>query len=184
MEFVRIIDNYNHLWAVKSQDKEDDEITDLFNKWNNVEFLINFFTENIDDLKEYFHIERLSQAINDTLDDADALEELIFEFPYTENLDELFKPLDITDTRASELSREKARNWDRERHASWLRVYAIRLEPNIYVITGGAIKLTRTMQERTHTQTELEKLNHCKAYLRAHGVFDKDSFVELTNEEN
>lgn len=116
------------------------------------------------------------------MDDADVLEELILDFPYTENLDELFKPLDITDARASELSREKARNWDRERHASWLRVYAIRLEPNIYVVTGGAIKLTRTMQEREHTQIELDKLNACKAYLRSKDVFDKDSFVELIKE--
>lgn len=45
MKFVRIIDNYDHLWAVKTQDKEDDELTDLFNKWNNVEYLLNFFTE-------------------------------------------------------------------------------------------------------------------------------------------
>ena len=124
MKFVRIIENYDHLWAVKSQNKEDDELTDLFNKWNNIEYLLNFFTENFDDLKDFFHIERISQAISDTMDDAGALEELILDFPYTENLDELFKPLDITDTRASELSREKARNWDRERHASWLRIYA------------------------------------------------------------
>lgn len=184
MKFVRIIENYDHLWAVKSQNKEDDELTDLFNKWNNIEYLLNFFTENFEDLKDFFHIERISQAISDTMDDAEALEELILDFPYTENLDELFKPLDITDTRASELSREKARNWDRERHASWLRIYAIRLEPNIYVVTGGAIKLTRTMQEREHTTVELEKLNCCKAYLKANGVFDKDSFVELISEYN
>ncbi len=184
MKFVRIIENYDHLWAAKSQSKEYDELTELFNKWNNIEYLLNFFTENFEDLKEYFHIERISQAISDTMDDAEALEELILDFPYTENLDDLFKPLDITDTRVSQLSREKARNWDRERHASWLRVYAIRLEPNIYIVTGGAIKLTRTMQEREHTATELEKLNRCKAYLKANGVFDKDSFVELTSENN
>lgn len=182
MHFVRIIKDYDHLWAVKSQDKENDELTDLFKKWNNIEFLLEFFTENFEDLKGFFHIKRLSQAISDTMDDADVLEELILDFPYTENLDELFKPLDITDARASELSREKARNWDRERHASWLRVYAIRLEPNIYVVTGGAIKLTRTMQEREHTQIELDKLNACKAYLRSKDVFDKDSFVELIKE--
>ncbi len=35
------------------------------------------------------------------------------------------KSLDITDARVSKLSREKARNWDRDRHASWLRIYAI-----------------------------------------------------------
>ncbi len=85
--------------------------------------------------------------------------------------------------RMSELSREKARNWDRARHASWLRIYAIRLEPNVYVVTGGAIKLTRTMQERNHTALELSKLNSCRAYLKNNGVFDCDSFVELTNEE-
>ncbi len=184
MEFVRIIENYDHLWAVKSPEKDYDELTDLFNKWNNSEYLLEFFTEHLDDLKDYFHIERISQAISDTMEDADVLEELILEFPFTEHLDGLFKPLATTDAVASELSREKARNWDRKRHASWLRVYAIRLEPNIYIVTGGAIKLTRTMQEREHTQVELDKLNRCKSYLIANGVFDKNSFVELTNEED
>ena len=56
---------------------------------------------------------RGDQAIEDTFEDAEALEELILEFPYTENIDELFKPLDITDSRMSELTREKAHNWDR-----------------------------------------------------------------------
>ena len=37
-------------------------------------------------------------------------------------------------------------------------IYAIKLEPGIYVITGGAIKLTRTMQEREHTLRELAKM--------------------------
>ena len=69
-----------------------------------------------------------------------------------------------------------------ERHASWLRIYAIRLEPNVYIVTGGAIKLTRTMQEREHTAIELRKLNRCKNFLQANGVFDKDGFVELTND--
>lgn len=111
------------------------------------------------------------------------MQELVLEVPYTEHLDELFKPLDITDTRASELSREKARNWNRERHASWLRIYAIRIEPNVNIVTGGAIKLIRTMQECEHTALELQKLNRFKAFLKANGVFDPDSFVELTNEE-
>lgn len=182
MKFVRIIDGYDHLWAVKSPDKEADELTMLFRDWTNGEFLFDFFMENMEDLKGFFHIERIDQAVSDTFDDAEALQELILDFPYTENLDELFMPLDITDSRTRELSREKARNWDRDRHTSWLRVYAIRLEPNVYVVTGGAIKLTRTMQERGHTMEQLEKLNRCKAYLKANGVFDQDSFVELTNE--
>lgn len=182
MKFVRIIPQYDHLWAVKSPDEEADELTLLFRKWNNAEYLLDFFMANFEDLKEFFKIERLDQAVEDTFEDADALEELVLDFPYTEHLDELFKPLDITDTRMSELTREKARNWDRDRHASWLRIYAIRLEPNVYVVTGGAIKLSRAMQEREHTAIELDKLNRCKAYLKGNGVFDQGSFVELTNE--
>lgn len=183
MRFTRIIKGYDHLWAVKNPDKEDDELTELFNKWNNVEYLLDFFTANMEDLQGYFHIESLSEAIGDTLEDAQALEELILDFPYTEHLDELFKPLSIGDSRSMVLNREKARHWDRQRHASWLRIYAVRLDENIFVVTGGAIKLTRTMQEREHTMEELEKLNRCKSYLKANGVFDKESFVELTNEE-
>lgn len=183
MKFVRIIPEHNHLWAVKSPVEEVDELTLLFRKWNNAEYLLDFFMDNFEDLKSCFKINRVDQAVDDTLEDAEALQELVLDFPYTEHLDELFKPLHITDTRLSELTREKARNWDRDRHASWLRIYAIRLEPNVYVVTGGAIKLSRTMQEREHTAQELDKLNRCKTFLKANGVFDQDSFVELTNEE-
>lgn len=182
MKFVRIVEDSDHLWAVRSDDKDADELTLLFRNWTNGEYLLDFFMENFEDLKEFFHIERLDEAVNDTFEDAEALQELVLEFPYTEKLDELFKPLDVTDSRVRELSREKARNWTRDRHASWLRIYAIRLEPNVYLATGGAIKLTRTMQEREHTAIELQKLNRCKDYLKANGVFDQDSFVELTNE--
>lgn len=181
MEFVRILKGFDHLWGV-FKDREDDELTALFKQWNNAEYLFEFFMNNYDDLKSYFHIERISEAVSDTFEDADALEELILEFPYTENLDDVFYPLDITDANQTTLSRNKARNWNRSRHASWLRIYAIRVEPNIYIITGGAIKLTRTMQEREHTRIELDKLNRCKHYLKSHGVFDIDSFVELLSE--
>lgn len=40
MKFVRIIDGFDHLWAVKAQDKEADELTILFRNWTNGEYLI------------------------------------------------------------------------------------------------------------------------------------------------
>ena len=183
MEFVRVIKGYDHLWAVKEPDKESDELTSLFERWNDADYLFQFFKDNIDDLKSYFKIEKISQAIHENNEDSDALEELILTFPYTEELDTLFKPLDVTDTKSMELTRQKARNWEREKHDSWLRIYAIRLEPNVYVVTGGAIKLTRAMQDKEHTMIELNKLNKCKDYLIRNGVFDKDSFIDLNMEE-
>lgn len=51
MKFVRIIDGFDHLWAVKVQDKDADELTLLFRNWTNGEYLLDFFMENMEDLK-------------------------------------------------------------------------------------------------------------------------------------
>ena len=183
MKFVRSLKGYDHLWAVRFPEKEADELTLLFRKWGDLNYLSDFFLNNLEDLKEFFHIQRIRNAIQDTLYDADALEKMILEFPATENLDNWFRPLSPEFDRAMELTREKARNWNRERHASWLRVYAIRLEKNVFVITGGAIKLTPAMQDRPHTLVELEKMNLCREYLKANDIFDQDSLIEYVNEE-
>ena len=183
MKFERIIEGKDHLWAVRDITKPSNELAALFQKWNDAEYLWDFFFENLDDLQEFFHIERISEAVEDTINDAEQLERLILEIPYTENLDEMFLPLGSADAVIRELAREKARNWNRIGHASWLRVYAIRLEKNVFVVTGGAIKLTRSMQERTHTQHELTKLNQCRQFLLDNGVFDTDSFISMIEEE-
>jgi len=73
------------------------------------------------------------------------------------------------------LSKQKARR-------RWLRLYALRIDKNVYLITGGAIKLTKTMEERPHTSEELAKLERCRQFLQNNNVFDTDSFKELLNE--
>ena len=135
-----------------------------------------------DDLASYFHITDIDRAIFDTVDDANDLECLILEIDPTANLDELFRPLE--NTRLSEvlLGREKAKG-RHETHSSWLRIYAIRLESGRYIITGGAIKLTASMQEREHTLKELSRLNQVRDYLLSIGVFDYEGFNEY-NEDN
>lgn len=57
------------------------------------------------------------------------------------------------------------------------------MEPNVYIVTGGTIKLTATMQDREHTQIELDKLNTCRNYLQQNGIFDKESFVDFFEED-
>lgn len=80
------------------------------------------------------------------------------------------------------LGKEKARLRDTQKHASWLRIYAIKLEPGIYVITGGAIKLTRTMQEREHTLVELARMEKVRRYMLDNNIIDKDSFDDYLKE--
>ena len=70
----------------------------------------------------------------------------------------------------------------RPHRRSWLRLYAIKLSMGIYIITGGAIKLTRTMQEREHTLQELEKMEKVRNFLIREHVFDEDSFTDYQQE--
>lgn len=56
MEFVRVIKGYDHLWAVKEQNKELDELTSLFECWNDADYLFQFFKDNIDDLKSFIDL--------------------------------------------------------------------------------------------------------------------------------
>lgn len=184
MNFVRSIKGYDHLWSVKYPEKEADELTMLFRNWSNGNYLLDFFLSNMEDLKNFFHVQRISEAIKDTVEDAQVLQKLILDFPYTEHLDGLFHPLSLSDNRVTEMTREKARNWNRDRHASWLRIYAIRVQEEVFVVTGGAIKLTPAMQDRPHTQEELEKLNQCREFLKNNGVIDQDSFVDLIKEQD
>ena len=94
----------------------------------------------------------------------------------------LIRPLENSRTSEMLLGKEKARLRNTPRHASWLRIYAIKLEPGIYIITGGAIKLTRTMQEREHTLVELARMEKVRRFLLNNDIADKDSFMDFLNE--
>lgn len=178
MTFDKVIED-GRLWAVRYQGDNENALQKVMGQWNDAEWLADFFTQNFDDLVSYFKITKLDEAVYDTMEDSDELECLILDISPDANLDELFRPLENGRTSEMMLSKEKARLHNRPRHASWLRLYAIKLNPGIYVISGGAIKLTRTMQEREHTLIELEKLEKVRQYLVANGVVDDDSFNDL-----
>lgn len=172
----------NRLWSVHYENEELNELDKVFTQWNDTGWLLKFFRENFDDLVSYFKITKLDEAVYDTMEDSDELECLILDISPDANLDELFRPLENSRSAEMMLSREKARLHNRPKHASWLRLYAIKLNPGIYVVTGGAIKLTRTMQEREHTIKELEKMEKIRQYLVKNGVIDDDSFVDFIKE--
>lgn len=181
MTFDKILEN-NSLWAVRYDGESDNSLRMVFNQWNDPEWLWNFFTENMADLESYFKITDVDQAIYDTMDDSDELECLILDISPDANLDKFFRPLENSRTAEMILGKEKTRLWQRAEHASWLRLYAIKLEPGCYIITGGAIKLTRTMQEREHTLKELRKMEHVRNLLIEQGAIDADGFEDYLTE--
>ena len=80
-----------HLWGTIYDGKEKDALSELFDKWEDIGWLKTFFENNLMDLKEYFRITDVNQAIYDTLDDAEELRCLIFDIKPEERLSYLFR---------------------------------------------------------------------------------------------
>ena len=182
MEFSRILED-GRLWAVKYDGEPANCFEALFTQWYDMNWLMQFFKENLKDLSDYFRITNVYQAIKDTMDDASRLECLMLDISDDANLDLLFRHLENSRFAEMSLGREKAKGQGTNRHQSWLRIYAIRMDPGVYLVTGGAIKLTATMAERTHTMAELAKMERVRNYLIDNGIFDLDSFNEYIENE-
>lgn len=181
MTFDDITEN-GKLWAVRFDGETDNELSKVFAKWNDIDGLRIFFEENIADLSSYFKITDITQAVMDTIDDSQELECILLDLSPDADLSMLFRPLNNDEASDALLQKEKARLKRRLKHSSWLRLYAIKLVSGIYIITGGAIKLTATMQEREHTRIELVKLEKVRRYLLDANITDDEGFVEFLNE--
>lgn len=171
------------LWAVRYDEKDDNCFEELFGQWYDLLWLRDFFKENIADLEAYFHIIDVYEAVKDTIEEASELEGLMLDINPGANLDILFRHLENSRYSEMSLGREKAKGAGAVGHPSWLRIYAIKLEAGIYVITGGAIKLTATMSERKHTFSELAKLELVRNHLLDNGIFDKEGLYDYIENE-
>ena len=92
-------------------------------------------------------------------------------------LEDFFVPLNDLETGTKTLSLRKGKRYK-------LRLYAVRIDENLFLITGGVIKIVHKMKEHPDTQREKQKLQTAKMYLQRNYVFDSDSFYELINESD
>lgn len=168
MKIVRIIPEIDALLSVHNKDEVDNEFKLLFQKWNDVEYLRNFFKENKSDIG----ILTVNEAVKKTLNDAEILENLLVDVAEgNEKLQTLFKPLSNNEYKLKIYQESKVYGCVRN---SWLRVYAIRIDSDLYVVTGGAIKLTHYMKERKHTEDQLNRITKARDYLKESGFSERD----------
>lgn len=170
MEIVCIFErSKDRLYAVKYKDSERDALEVLQDNWSNPEELRKFFIQYKRDYEVYYGKAKVSAIVEKAIDDADLLFEKLFELAEDESgehLNHFFKPLYNNEAgTAYELQQLKAYGTSSN---SFLRMYAIRYGDS-YVITGGAIKLTDQMKDRTHTKAEIHKLDLVRDYLKEKG---------------
>jgi hypothetical protein len=184
MELVRIFEvQKNKLYAIKFNKKDTDEFRKAFKQWNDVEYLESFFEKNISDLnREFWNYIDVESAVLRTIEESAEFEKYIL-IAIKEggennecNLNNLvFKPLNEYET---QIEYQKSKAYGTE-NKSWLRIYAIRVCANVFVVTGSAIKLTATMNEREHTLNELNKIEKVILYLKQNYIIDEDDFGYL-----
>lgn len=183
MKFVRIFGDEDCLLSVKNDDEEQDEFSKSFDQWTDIEYLEDFFTFHKEDLsRPFWEGITIEQAIIETRDEAIKYRRFlkkIAEKPQKERISifiSFFQPLDKKQIKFSFLDKKKAYG---KRNKTWLRIYALKVGDDMYIITGGAIKLTDNMGEREHTSNELMKLEACKQFIKEEGIVDEDGLIEL-----
>jgi hypothetical protein len=173
---MKIVSIFAHkLFAFQFEDENEyDRNIEL---WTDSSYLYKF-------AKKYLKGIDYSKYVNERLEDAEQIIDLIEEISLskTENLESFFRPISDTEYVMVPLSLQKGKTTHKFRRND-LRFYAIRIDENCFVITGGAIKVSQKMSENELTQTELDKLKACKQFLESNNVFDGESFIDFKNEE-
>lgn len=170
----------NKLLSVQFESEDCDEFTLAFRNWNDTEYLEAFFEKNKKDLHAGFYgTVTIEEAIFTTIEEAEYFEETVRRiakigtFENGDSLQDLvFNQLHKNDQNFT-LQESKAYGTNEK---SWLRLYAVRINTDCFVVSGSAIKLTETMNERNHTKIELQKLKITAAYLKENGLLEQDDF--------
>ena len=157
-----------------------DEFTKWRRLWQDASFLSDFYCNHI----EYFR-ESFWKGIDEEhfVTDAIASAPEIFRNLKTalqhDELEKLFQPLAPQDEQQADYTSIRVKSkFGRILNHFAFRIYAIKVDDGCYVITGGAIKITKGMSEAPHTKTELNKLNYVHNALLEEGLTDKVSFLD------
>lgn len=167
------------LYAVLYDGFDVHEVTRAFDQWTDITYLSDFFDEHEEDLNDpFFDGVSKYDAIRQTRNEAKKFRDVLYNYAkgVGGDLSDFFHPLSDGDLLASGYERDKAYG---PFSPSWLRLYALRINRNVFVVTGSAIKLSPKM-DRPHLETELNKLNHVKRHLQEEDNDDSAKFYELS----
>jgi hypothetical protein len=175
---------YGNLYSVQFEENRPHALEQIFDEWKDPEILFDFFEDNRNDLQSGFFGEvSVSNAIEITMSQAEEFENQILKLSKqsSTNYGSPFDKLFVNLTKAPAFNNSflnisvKAYGPKSQGKPSWLRVYAIRVD-NVFIITGGAIKLTNNMDDRTHTKIEYDKLRIVVNSLRENFLTEKSDF--------
>lgn len=160
MKIISIFAAYLYAFEPEDGINEYDRCMEI---WTDTEYLRNFAKKN--------GISNPNKFALDILEEVEEIQDIL---KRDKDAESLFRPLYDSEYPPIKLSLQKGKLYN-----SYLRLYAIRIDEGIFVITGGAIKITRAIQDHLDTAREFEKIKNAQRYLNSQGVGDADSFYEF-----
>ena len=147
---------------------EYDRLLDL---WTDVEYLHEYAKDN--------KVADINKFVKARLKDAEQIEDLLDQLIEQDlPLDTYFHQLDNNEIGFKLLSLRKGKASQQD----GLRIYAIKIDNDCFLITGGAIKMSLKNKDHPDTKEEMRKIAEVKAYLQDQGVIDRESFYEFRKE--
>lgn len=160
--------------AYKKEGSEEYDICEydrLLDLWTDVSYLHQYATAN--------KIKDVNRFVKARLKDAEQIEDFLEELTQESTpLDAYFHQLDNNETGFKLLSLRKGKASKQD----GLRLYAIKIDDDCFLITGGAIKMSLKNKDHKDTQKEMEKIAKVKSLLQDNDVIDSESFYEFRTE--
>lgn len=178
MDIIAIFPPY--IYSIRYDDQKESEYDRLFAEWNDLSAILDFLMQHKDMLKTsiWKKVSEPESAARQVLDEAEALELLFEELNrHTANnekpdFDSHFHYLD--GKYKFELEYEPMKSYGDGR-PSLLRMYAIKMDRNTYLITGGGIKLSDTIQNSPDLQEHvIQNIDRVRSWLKENGIIDSD----------
>jgi len=182
MEIIPTFDGAVDLWCVVYPEDKVDILTVLFEKWTDTEYLLEFFVKNINDLNgTSWQGISIDEAIKLVIDEVYYLQEKLIcinnKLPECWNLTvrDIFTTLNKQEFMLRK-HEERFRKGKIDSLPQMLRLYAIELEDNTIILTGGTIKLTDKM-DRPHFDIEFTRLVRVNDYLKSELIYSKEGLL-------
>lgn len=176
MKIVAIFAPY--LFAFRFPKESLDEYKLALDQWTDVEYLKKFYEDNFSFIRsnEHFPVRDVQEFVEFISNNADAFDNNLSDASTMGTLAECFDVFSKGNDIYEILPHKKSK-------FQVLRLYGIQLG-NVIIISGSAIKLTKTMDEQPLTKREKIKIRSLQDFLRDNEINDEESFFDYLSQQD
>ena len=171
-----------YLYSIKFDEADTDEFSRVLNLWRDLDYLVDFFRTNAKEVDQPFWrevgldpanpIASAERVASEAIILAAHIRDLAYNASEGElpDFEDFFQPLGGKYSYLREFEPHKSYGTFTP---SLLRLYAIKLETNVYLIVFGGIKLGRTIQNSPGLREQVfNRIDNVITFLKVNGIYE------------